>query len=257
MARRATHRVEAFEEAEAPHDGAVELAHESVVSLGSEIRQVRRARQLTLRAVAEQSGVSVSHLSAIERGAANPSLDVVRKLATALDIDPSWFFPTRDGQGPMERAYVVRKRNRRDLNKLYREDKDQIGLSDELLSSSIAGALILGVAEYEPHSARPGHAIYQHLGEQHGFVLRGELELQIGDEMITLHAGDSFSFPTQIVHNARNTTDKPALLIWAISPIVIPKDVVVGENKTTKEAGERRSDGGTPAGADPDAPIKH
>lgn len=210
-----------------PLGGDTTAYAEDLISIGSEMRQVRKARQLTLRDVAESSGVSVSHLSAIERGATNPSLEVVHRIAHALDIDAGWFFPRRPGGGPMERAYVVRRRNRRDLNTLYREDKEQIGLSDELLSSSIAGSLLLGVAEYEPYSARPGHAIYQHKGEQHGYVLKGELELQIGDELITLSEGDSFSFPTEIVHNARNRTDSPCQLIWAIAPIVIPKDVVV------------------------------
>ena len=218
---------------------AASASAETLISLGSEMRQVRKARQLTLREVAAETGISVSHLSAIERGATNPSLDVVGKVARALDIDPDWFFPRRRGDGPMERAFVVRKHNRRDLNTLYREDKDQIGLTDEQLSSSIAGQLLLGLAEYEPHSERPGHTIYQHTGEQHGYVLEGEMELQIADEFITLHEGDSFSFPTEIIHNARNRTDRPAKLIWAIAPIVIPKDVVVtGDDKRAQTPDE-------------------
>ena len=214
----------------------VQAFAENLISLGSEMRQVRSARQLTLKQVAEETGISVSHLSAIERGANSPSLDVVKRIAKALDIDPDWFFARRPGSGPMERAYVVRKRNRRDLNRLYREDKDQIGLTDELLSSSISGSILMGVAEYEPHSERPGHTIYQHAGEQHGFILEGELELQLEDEFVTLQEGDSFSFPTEIIHNARNRTDRPAKLIWAISPIVIPKDVVVATKRVTDNA---------------------
>lgn len=206
---------------------------EALISLGSEMRQVRKARRLTLKDVAKETGISVSHISGIERGTTNPSIAVVRKMAEALDIDPDWFFARRPGAGPMERAFVVRKRNRRDLNTLYREDKEQIGLTDELLSSSISGNLLMGLAVYEPHSERPGHTIYQHEGEQHGFVLKGELELQIGDERIRLGKGDSFSFPTDILHNARNVTDEPCALIWAISPIVIPRDVVVSTKKTS------------------------
>lgn len=200
---------------------------EGVISLGSEMRQVRKARQLTLRQVADETGISLSHLSAIERGATNPSLEVVHKVARALDIEADWFFARRPGAGPMERAYVVRRPNRRNLNTLYREDTDEIGLTDALLSSSIAGRLLMGVAEYEPQSERPGHTIYQHEGEQHGLILEGELELTLGDEQITLRQGDSFSFPTEILHNAVNRSDRPAKLIWAISPIVIPRDVVV------------------------------
>lgn len=210
----------------------------TLVSLGSEMRQVRKACRLTLKDLAVETGISISHLSAIERGTTNPSLDVVHRVARSLSIDSGWFFPRRPGTGPIERAYVVRKNNRRDLNTLYRENKDQIGLTDALLSSSIAGSLLLGVAEYEPHSERPGHKIYRHKGEQHGLVIEGELELQLDSEFITIREGDSFSFPTEILHNARNRTDRPCKMIWAISPIVIPKDVVVGDDQDQKQAEE-------------------
>ncbi len=200
---------------------------ESLNSLGSEVRQVRKARGMTLKSLSKATGVSVSHLSAVERGAANPSLDIVYKLAEALEISSDWFFARRAGQGPMERAYVVRRQNRRDLNKLYGEGTNSLGLTDELLSSSIGGSFFMGLATYEPHSSRPGHPMYQHAGEQHGYILSGELELQIADERITLRQGDSYSFPTEIIHNARNVTDQRCQLIWSISPVTIPKDVVV------------------------------
>ena len=208
-------------------DQKVVALAESLILLGSEIHQVRKARQLTLKNLSAATDVSVSHLSAIERGAANPSLVTVRRIADALGISADWFFARRPGEGPMERAYVVRRQNRRELNALYGEVSETLGLTDELLSSSISGNFLMGVATYEPHSTRPGHPMYQHEGEQHGYILKGELELQIADEKISLYEGDSYSFPTEIIHNARNNTDRPCQLIWAISPIVIPRDVVV------------------------------
>ncbi|MDJ0631270.1 MAG: XRE family transcriptional regulator [Rhodobacter sp.] len=200
---------------------------ETLTSLGSEVRQVRKARQMTLRDLSAETGISVSHLSAIERGAVNPSVEFVHRIAEALNISSDWFFARRAGSGPMERAYVVRRQNRRDLNKLYGEGIKTLGLTDELLSSSIGGSFFMGIATYEPNSSRPGHPMYQHDGEQHGFILKGELELQIADEKITLREGDSYSFPTDIIHNARNVMDEPCQLVWSISPITIPKDVVV------------------------------
>lgn len=200
---------------------------ESLVSLGSEFRQVRKARRMTLKALASASGVSISHLSAIERGAANPSIETVYAIADGLGVAADWFFARRPGAGPMERAYVVRRQNRRNLNMLYGEEKEEIGYTDALVSSSVGGQFYMGVADYEPHSSRPGHPMYQHGGEQHGLILHGELELQIGDELITLREGDSYSFPASIIHNAFNKTDRPCRLVWAVSPVIIPRDVVV------------------------------
>ena len=214
---------------------------ESLIQIGSEIHQVHKARQMTLKDLSAETDISVSHLSAIERGTANPSLSTVRRIADALGISADWFFARRPGTGPMERAYVVRRRNRRNLNTLYGEVSETLGLSDELLSSSIGGNFLLGVATYEPHSSRPDHPMYKHEGEQHGFILKGQLELQIGEEKICLHEGDSYSFPTDIIHNARNTTDQPCQLVWAISPIVIPRDVVVTDDQNNQELERHRS----------------
>ncbi len=200
---------------------------ENLISLGSEVRQVRKARGQTLKTLSAAAGISVSHLSAVERGTTSPSLTIIHRLADALDISSDWFFARRSGKGSMERVYVIRQQNRRSLNTLYGEGVSTLGLSDELPSSSIGGSFFMGLATYEPHSARPGHPMYQHKGEQHGFILSGELQLQIGDERIELKRGDSYSFPTDIIHNARNVTDQPCQLIWSISPVTIPKDVVV------------------------------
>lgn len=208
---------------------------EKLTFVGSEIRQMRKARKMTLKDLAEASGTSVSHLSAIERGASNPSLMVIQHIARGLRVDPSWFFSRRSGQGPMERAFVVRKNNRRNLNVLYGEAVSTLGLTDELLSSSVGGDFFMGLATFAPQTSKTAQTLYQHEGEQHGLIIKGQLQLQIDHEIITLHEGDSYSFPTQIIHKAINVTDKPAQLIWAISPIVFPSDVVARHRNETQQ----------------------
>jgi len=52
-------------------------------------------------------------------------------------------------------------------------------------------------------------------------------------QSLDLEEGDSFSFPTTITHNARNVTDQPCQLIWSISPVTIPRDVVISESRHT------------------------
>ena len=191
--------------------------------LGSEVRQLRKARQMTLAVLAKSSGVSVSHLSAIERGTVNPSLDKVSKIASGLGVPEAWFFTRRSGMGPMERAYVVRGGNRRNLNLLYGESAEQSGYADALLSSSIGGSFYMGLSDYPPNSDKVVDHLYEREGEHHGFVLDGELELYLVDETITLRRGDSYSFPGDLLHRVRNASDKPARLIWVNAPVIIPK----------------------------------
>ena len=198
-------------------------------SVGREIRQLRKARGLTLKELSTGAGVSLSHLSAIERGASSPSMEVLAQIAETLEVTPDWLFPRRTGAGPMERSHVVRAHNRRDLNMLYAEDVAQLGYQDALLSGSIGGNFYMGLAIYEPHSIRPTRTLHQPEGEHHGLVLQGELELQLGPEVITLREGDSYSFPADIPHHAVNRSDEICKLVWAASPVVIPKNAAVKE----------------------------
>ena len=57
--------------------------------LGRQVRLARTERGWTLRQLSENSGVSVSQLSSIERGAHLPSLESLLAIAGALEIRPS------------------------------------------------------------------------------------------------------------------------------------------------------------------------
>lgn len=59
-------------------------------ALGTAVRELRLARQLSQETLAETARIHVTYLSGIERGHRNPSLGVLNALAAALDI------PTRD-----------------------------------------------------------------------------------------------------------------------------------------------------------------
>ncbi len=214
---------------------------EGLAAFGAEVRQLRKARQMTLAELAETSGVSISHLSAIERGTVSASLTKISRIADALGVPEEWFFNHRPGSGPMERAYVVRHSNRRNLNLLYGEPIEQSGYSDQLLSSSIGGQFYLGVSEYRPHSEQVLDQVFSREGEIHGIVLDGELELTIEAEVITVRAGDSFSFPGHILHLLRNASDQPARMIWVNSPVIIPKFVAIDASETMPQPKNKKS----------------
>jgi transcriptional regulator with XRE-family HTH domain len=211
---------------------------EDLATFGSEIRALRKARKMTLADLAQASGVSVSHISAIERGSASPTLSKITGIAEGLGVPEEWFFTRRKGEGPLERTYVVRRANRRSLNLLYGETPETCGYADELLSSSLGGGFHLGISEYPPYSNKVPDDFFVRDGEAHGLVLEGELTLTLEDEVITVREGDSFSFPGNILHSTRNKSAKPAKLIWVNSPVIIPRFAVHEEDRTLPETKE-------------------
>nr|WP_174818754.1 XRE family transcriptional regulator [Ruegeria atlantica] len=191
--------------------------------LGSEIREVRKARGLTLQHLSEVVSCSKAYLSRIELGAAKVSNDLLGEISDALAVEPNWFFPKQEGNGPLERKHVVRRENRRALSAMYTRSTDELGFEDELLSSTLSGHCYLILSRFRPGAGEPPEPLkgYSFEGEQHAIVLSGEVELRLGDEIISLREGDSFSYPSMIAHRFRNKTEKEATMVWAMSPIRI------------------------------------
>ena len=191
--------------------------------LGREIREVRKARGLTLQDISDAVSCSTAYLSRIELGTANVSAQLLQEISAALAVDPDWFFPKQSGAGPLERKHVVRAENRRALSGMYTRSTEELGFEDELLSSTLSGQCYLIMSRFRSGAGSPPQPLegYSFEGEQHAIVLSGEVELRLGDEVIVLREGDSFSYPSMIAHRFRNRTEKEATMVWAMSPIRI------------------------------------
>ena len=81
--------------------------------LGFQIRDLRRAKRLTLIELAQRINRSVGWLSQIERGMAEISISAMHEIARELDVQISWFFRTEAAPDANEIGFVVRKTNRR------------------------------------------------------------------------------------------------------------------------------------------------
>jgi len=80
-------------------------------SLGEFLKDQRRSAQLTLRQLADQTGVSNPYLSQIERGLRKPSADVLQQLAKGLRISAETLYvragildPAAHDEGSVETA---------------------------------------------------------------------------------------------------------------------------------------------------------
>src|SRR4051794_2590270 len=69
-----------------PSDGAAGMPDGAV---GARVKSLREAMDLSLRDLAERSGVSAPMLSQVERGDPSPTLAVAQKIAAGLDLSLS------------------------------------------------------------------------------------------------------------------------------------------------------------------------
>lgn len=51
------------------------------------LKRIRKERNITLKRLSEMTGISESHLSYIERGEREPTLSILLRIASALNID--------------------------------------------------------------------------------------------------------------------------------------------------------------------------
>jgi Uncharacterized conserved protein, contains double-stranded beta-helix domain len=178
--------------------------------VGAEVRQLRKARGMTLTDLAAQTGLSIGYLSQVERNLSAPSVKSLHDISRALGVSVSWFFPAGDEGREDERDLVVRAANRRPLG--YDDD-----IRDYLLSPNLAGQLEMILSRFAPGASSGGEP-YTHSGEEGGIVISGQFELWVGDRHFLLQAGDSFAFPSSTPHRYRNPGDVETVVVWAITP---------------------------------------
>lgn len=56
---------------------------------GKKVRELRKARGFSQLELSEKVGIDRSYMGFLERGERNPSLEVITKIAKALDVTPS------------------------------------------------------------------------------------------------------------------------------------------------------------------------
>ncbi|MGY8996614.1 MAG: helix-turn-helix domain-containing protein, partial [Alphaproteobacteria bacterium] len=134
------------------------------VSLGNDIRGLRKTNGLTLSDLARKTGRSIGFLSQVERGLKKPSVGTLQSIGDALGIGIGWFFQVEPGDEHEERDVVVRRRQRRRITYTPLHSTDYLGMEDYLLSPDLNREHGLVLTEYES-GASSGDDLNGHEGE--------------------------------------------------------------------------------------------
>ena len=177
--------------------------------IGAKLRGLRQRQTRTLAEVSAITGISVGHLSQLERDLVSPSIKTLHDISRALGVNISWFFTP---EVPLDHAsqYIVRRDARRHIS--FAE-----GIDDYQLNSLAVRQIGLLYSTFAPGSSS-GESPYAHEGEEAGLVVAGKLELWIDGVSLHLDTGDSFSFPSNRPHRYRNPGRAKTVVVWAMTP---------------------------------------
>jgi transcriptional regulator with XRE-family HTH domain len=179
--------------------------------LGRQIRDLRKAKGVTLQDLASNIDRSLGWLSQIERGISPVSISALDAIAQALGVELSWFFAPGAPPDPEELGMVVRKRHRRVL------DFYGSGVHEELLTPTFGNQLLLMETTFAPGSST-GDRDRERRGDEAGLVIRGTLQLSVEGRTLLLKAGDSFAFNRKGPHRCHNPGKTPTVVLWVVTP---------------------------------------
>jgi transcriptional regulator with XRE-family HTH domain len=168
-----------------------------MVEVGSRIRALREAMSLSLRDLAERSGVSAPMLSQVERGETSPTLAVASKIAAGLELSLSQLLRLDEGGS----VTVVRSTSRL-------RGGGASGHSYEVVTPGLPGQR----AEVSLHVLEPGAAtggpddppIHEPGARETAVVTGGRLQLICDGTTYDLEEGDSVTFDADLPHHFEN-----------------------------------------------------
>ena len=184
------------------------LASEQV---GQRLRSLRKAHNLSIRALAKKSGLSVNTLSLIENGKTSPSVTTLHQLAQSLKVSITAFFENEQ----KNKRVVYQKAG----------ERQQIVFSQGQMEKLSEGMPPLGsepfITKLEP-KANSGETPVIFAGREFIYCLEGHITYTVEEDTYSLSPGDSLIFDAYMPHSWRNTAATSSCALLVLCPIESP-----------------------------------
>ncbi len=181
----------------------------SPTPVGPRVRALREAMGLSLRDLAERSGVSAPLLSQVERGETSPTLASAAKIATGLELTLSQLLRLDEGQHVAVSRASGRRRYERGGHRFEELTPPLPGQrADVSLHLLEPGATTGG--RTDPPMHEPG-------SRETAVVLGGTLALVVDGSRYDLQEGDSVTFDADLPHYFENDGEEPTRFLAVIA----------------------------------------
>jgi len=181
--------------------------------LGQTLINYRKKEGLTIRQFAEQSGISTSLISQIERGQANPSLNVLELLAKALNVPLYTLFVNDINY----ESLISRKKDRK---RIYRKDNNHI-VNDVLTPDFMKTYIKLLMMDLNPNTVTT-ESYYVHSDkEEIAVVTKGNVWVELEGQRFYLYEGDVVRIPPNVRHHFENKSGDPVQVLFVLTPAIV------------------------------------
>jgi transcriptional regulator with XRE-family HTH domain len=183
----------------------------TVEPVGPRVKALREAMSLSLRDLAERSGVSAPMLSQVERGETSPTLQIAGRIAAGLELRLSQLLRLDEGGA----VTVVRRADRRQGPGRAKGHRYEIltpplpGQRAELSRHTLATGAVTG-GPGDPPMHEPG-------SRETALVESGTVTLVCDGSRLDLSAGDCVTFDADLPHHFENPGPAEAVLLAIVS----------------------------------------
>lgn len=176
---------------------------ERIRNIGARIRQIRLEKNMTLKDISKITNLSMSLISMIERGEANPSIGSLIAISSALQVS----IGDLANEDPSGNFQPVVRRNEQAV--IYTSK----GVSHRILILTENNQLQMVENIYAPGTSS-SHVATRHRGKEFGVLIEGHLQVEIQDKIYDLEPGDAICFDSHYPHRYINNGNIKSRSIW-------------------------------------------
>jgi transcriptional regulator with XRE-family HTH domain len=191
-----------------PADVAIQKESTAIETLvGMKVRALRNQQELSLRTLAERSGLNVNTLSQIENSKTSPSIGTLQQLARALGVPLASFFESE----PVSRRIVYTTHTQRPVGNFANAHLENLG--KDLMGNAVQPFIVT-----LERGAGSGEREIVHTGHELVYCLSGEVLYRVEGEMYPLEPGDSIVFQSHLPHCWENRYPGESKIILVLYP---------------------------------------
>lgn len=168
-------------------------------NLGTNIKYIRKEKGMTLQDISNATDLSLGYLSKLERNISSPNITNLHKICMALGITMTELMSQIEGN-----KTVVKKDERRVI---FESDSHvRYEMTTEGNRNLTGVCMIVYDNSFEKSS--------KHTTDEFGIVIKGQLEITVGDDIHILDVGDSIYIEAETEHSYKKSSDEECITYW-------------------------------------------